>query len=90
MTSVCHLTPATRKAHSAFMTNYPGRVRATELIIDEGRIFALPGDVGTVFDAETYEDGSRALTVAFPSAPCATTVFLGENAVTLLSVVREA
>ena len=55
------------------------QVRATELIDDEGRVFAEPNEVGEVFDAETYDDGARALTVLFPRAPCVTTVFLGIN-----------
>ncbi|QRK11756.1 hypothetical protein JQX13_17815 [Archangium violaceum] len=61
------------------MTTYLSSVRATEQIIDEDRMFAEPGDVGTVLDRQRYADGSWALTVTFPNAPCATTCFLWED-----------
>jgi len=52
------------------------KVRATELILDEGRICAQPGEVGEVLDAVTEPDGVRALLVMFPAAPIATLALL--------------
>ncbi|MCP3137543.1 hypothetical protein [Pyxidicoccus xibeiensis] len=61
------------------MTTYPRSVQATCRITDEGRVCAERGAVGIVLDAQTYADGTQALTVAFPDAPCATTCVVGED-----------
>jgi len=66
------------------------QVRATELIVDEGRIFAQPGRVGDVLDAESYDDGVRAVMVVSPNAPSVTTCFLGQNVEPLLALVSPA
>jgi hypothetical protein len=61
-------------------------VRVTKRVLDEGRIFAEPGDVGDVLDSERCEDGVVALTVLFPGAPSATTCILGLDVEALLAV----
>ncbi|HZH79572.1 MAG TPA: hypothetical protein VEY88_26355 [Archangium sp.] len=74
-------------------TSSPASVRALEVILDDGRIFAQPGDVGLVLHAERYEDGSIALTVQFPDVSGATTCFLGvdvEARLTLVTPAQEA
>ncbi|MCK8501741.1 hypothetical protein [Myxococcus fulvus] len=52
-------------------------VEAVESIVDEGRQFAQPGDIGVVLDVRTSELGVREVLVLFPNAPEATTCFLG-------------
>jgi hypothetical protein len=65
-------------------------VRATEVVLDEGRIYAVPGDVGEVLDAGEMKDGGRWIMVSFPGAPGATTCILGEEVQPLLAVVDPA
>ncbi|WP_426751582.1 hypothetical protein [Myxococcus sp. Y35] len=56
--------------------NIPNQVRATDLILDEGRVFAQPGDVGELLDAGE-DDGIPWVMALFPSAPQVTTCLLG-------------
>lgn len=68
-------------------SNIPNQVRATDLVLDEGRVFAMPGDVGEVLDAETYEGGMRVVMVQFSGAPAVTTCILGGDVEALLAAV---
>lgn len=70
--------------------NTPNQVRAVDVVIDEGRIFALPGDLGEVLDSGELADGGRWVVVSFPAAPGATTCILGAEVQPLLAVVDPA
>ncbi|WP_141592266.1 hypothetical protein [Myxococcus sp. AB056] len=50
--------------------------RATDVVLDEGRVFAMPGDRGDVLDAG-QDDGVPWVMVQFPDAPEVTTCILG-------------
>lgn len=61
------------------LKTYPQHVRATRAVTDEGRPCAEAGEIGHVLYGELREDGTRALTVDFPSAPVVTTCFIGHD-----------
>lgn len=65
----------------------PSYVRATEIILDEGRVFAQPGDVGEVVDAIPAQEGYVAVMVRFPGVPALTTCILGVDCEAVLTVV---
>lgn len=65
------------------------RVQATDLILDDGRVFAAPGDLGEVLDAGE-DAGTRWVMVQFPGVEDVTTCILGVEVEPVLSLVAPA